>query len=308
MGITNSNFARQAVGVTPAPAAGCGWEAFAGVYRVTSWPAPASAADGRNPLGPAAALCATAGAAGPRSRRAGRGPLAGPLAGFSIGTSARRRRGGASAHRCAPGPAPGSVFRGRLPPRRARGLPPRKAAAAPRGRAAELCTCATKFCACATDAAPVQVLRMCDTATDAARPTRMLRLCAGVRAEAHRMKTAPVRFLTFDFSIAVFHGPCAFAGAVSTARAPCGSAGTIRRAAAPLPGGSLMAGRDGGRQGPAISVGSPVSPPPFSSRHHGGRARYRWQYSSAAAWSMLAATLRCRQQCERSQANIPNNP
>ena len=77
MGIIISNGARQAVRVKPAPAAGCGWEAVPGAES------RAPAADGRHPLGPAAALCATAscsrggaGAAVPRSNRADRGPLA----------------------------------------------------------------------------------------------------------------------------------------------------------------------------------------------------------------------------------------
>lgn len=62
----------------------------------------APAADGRHPLGPAAAMVATAsgsrggaGAAVPRSNRADRGPLAGPLANRDMHAAAR----GGAVHR-----------------------------------------------------------------------------------------------------------------------------------------------------------------------------------------------------------------
>jgi hypothetical protein len=79
----------------------------------------APAADGRHPLGPAAAMVATAsgsrggaGAAVPRSNRADRGPLAGPLANRDMQAAAARCTG---ALRRAAAALPG----GRLPPRRA---------------------------------------------------------------------------------------------------------------------------------------------------------------------------------------------
>ena len=106
MGIIISNGARQAVGVKPAPAAGCGWEAVPGVCRVTcascGWETSPGTCRGHGRNGERQ----------PRSNRADRGPLAGPLANRDMHAAAARCTG---ALRRAAAALPG----GRLPPRRA---------------------------------------------------------------------------------------------------------------------------------------------------------------------------------------------
>ena len=214
-----------------------------------------------------------------------RGPLAGPLAGFSIGAHGSPGTAGAQCAPVRPGGRGEGGGRGRASVREggrwvrraARGgcrharLPPRRCCGALR-----LCDQVLCPCACSS-AAPVH--------------WHVLTYCSALNS------------LFFNRG---------FPRPVRRRRRRC------RRA---LARGGGSAGTRGSTSPWRKSHGGPRRWPPMPSNFDGvtrksttfleqasRRAWYRWQHSSAAARSMLAATLRCRQQWKRSQKTISNKP